>query len=155
MEISQVQTILTNNKNNRSGIITMLQEIQEIYNYLPEEALKYVAQEINIPIIDLYSIASFYDAFSLTPRGKYVCRVCMGTACHVRGASLVLDEMEKKLNLREGGTTPDYLFSLKTVNCLGACALGPIVQVNENYHGNMSIQKVDEILAKYDFKPEQ
>ena len=151
MDTAKVQKILENNGGTRSGIITILQEIQDIYNYLPEEVLKYVTEKIDIPLIELYSIASFYDAFSLTPRGEHVCSVCMGTACHVNGAPLVLEEIERKLDIKKGQTTKDNQFTLKTVNCLGACALAPIVQVDGNYHGKISMQKTDEILEKYGY----
>ena len=150
MEHANTQQILEQNVNNRSGIIAILQDIQANFNYLPKEELQYISNKLNMPLIDLYSIASFYNSFSLTPRGKHLVQVCLGTACHVRGAHRVLKEVERKLKIKPDETTEDQQFSLKTVNCLGACALGPIVVVDNEYHGNMRIQKVNAILAKYD-----
>ena len=152
MDHQTTQEILEQNVNNRSGIIAILQDIQSSYNYLPKEELQYVSEKMDIPLIDLYGIASFYNTFSLTPRGKHLVQVCLGTACHVRGANRVLEEIKRRLGIEPGGTTEDKLFSLKTVNCLGACALGPIVVVDDEYHGNMRIQKVSAVLAKYDEK---
>jgi NADH-quinone oxidoreductase subunit E len=149
MAFENVQEILAQNESQKSGIISILQDIQAEYNYLPEDILKHVALKLDIPLIELYSIASFYNSFSLKPRGKHVCSVCLGTACHVRGAMPILEEIERKLDIKPDETTNDQLFTLKTVNCLGACALGPIVVVDQEYHGNITIQKVDEILLKY------
>ncbi|MDZ7332990.1 MAG: NADH-quinone oxidoreductase subunit NuoE [candidate division KSB1 bacterium] len=149
METAKLDEIIAANGSTRAGIISILHEIQAQYNYLPEQPLRYVAQKLNIPLIDIYSIASFYHAFSLKPRGKHLIQCCLGTACHVRGSHRVLDELERRLGIRAGETTPDNQFTLKTVNCLGACALGPIVVVDQDYHGNTRVQKVAAILAKY------
>ncbi len=149
MDTAKLDEIMKTNGNTRAGIISILHEIQAQYNYLPEEPLRYVASKLDMPLIDLYSIASFYHAFSLTPRGKHLVQCCLGTACHVRGSHRVLDELERKLDIEAGETTEDKLFTLKTVNCLGACALGPIVVVDEDYHGNTRVQKVGAILSKY------
>jgi NADH-quinone oxidoreductase subunit E len=149
MDTTKLDEIILANGNTRSGIISILHEIQAQYNYLPEEPLRYVSKKINIPLIDLYSIASFYHAFSLQPRGKHLIQCCLGTACHVRGSHRVLDELERRLDIKAGETTSDQQFTLKTVNCLGACALGPIVVVDQDYHGNTRVQKVAAILSKY------
>jgi len=150
MDTAKLDEIIRATGNRRSGVIPILQEIQTNYNYLPEDTLRYVAKQLDMPLIDLYGIASFYHAFSLKPRGKHLVQVCLGTACHVRGAHRVLDEMKRRLHIEPDDTTEDKKFTLKTVNCLGACALGPIVVVNEDYHGNTRVQKVNSILAKYD-----
>lgn len=150
MDTAKLDEIIKANGNNRTGVIPILQEIQANFNYLPEDMLRYVSKKLDMPLIDLYGIASFYHAFSLTPRGKHLVQVCLGTACHVRGAHRVLDEMKRKLHIEPGDTTEDKQFTLKTVNCLGACALGPIVVVDDDYHGNTRVQKVNTILAKYD-----
>ncbi len=146
---SRIEEIIEANRGNRKAIIPILQEIQAVHNYLPEKELRLVAEKLAIPLIDLYSIASFYSSFSLRPRGKHVVQVCQGTACHVRGARQVLDETKKRLKIEPNETTEDLLFSLKTVNCLGACALGPIVVVDDKYHSNTRAQKVGDILAHY------
>ena len=149
MELEKTEQIIKQNGNKRSSIIAILQDIQNEYNYLPQDVLHYVSEQINVPLIDLYAIASFYNSFSLTPRGKHLVQVCLGTACHVRGSHRVLQEVQKKLKIEPDETTEDQLFTLKTVNCLGACALGPIVVVDDEYHGNTRSPKVNTILSKY------
>ena len=151
---AKLDEIVEINGGSRAGIISILQEIQSINNYLPEDSLCYISEKLKMPLIDLYSIASFYKAFSLTPRGKNIINVCLGTACHVRGAVPILEEIERKLDIKPGETTEDKEFTLETVNCLGACALGPIVVIGENYHGNTSIQQVEEILSSYGYSPD-
>jgi len=146
---AKLDEIIKSNGGQRASIISILQELQSIHNYLPEKELRYISEKLSIPLIDLFSIASFYNAFSLTPRGKHLVQVCLGTACHVRGAHRVLDETKKQLSIKPDETTEDQGFTLKTVNCLGACALGPIVVVDDEYHGNTRSQKVNAILAKY------
>jgi NADH:ubiquinone oxidoreductase subunit E len=151
MVAEKIKEILNQNGNNRSGIISILQKIQVTYKYLPEDVLRYLSQQLDIPLIELYAIASFYKSFSLTPRGKHLINVCLGTACHVRGGVPILEEIERKLAIKRGETTLDKNFTLETVNCLGACALGPIVVIDEDYHGNTKIQQVSEILQKYGY----
>jgi NADH:ubiquinone oxidoreductase subunit E len=133
----------------KSSLISVLQDVQQKYNWLPPEALKVISEKLCIPLIDVYSVATFYRAFSLTPRGKHVVTVCLGTACHVRGAPTVLDRMKSKLKIEPDSTTPDQQFTLETVNCLGACALAPIVVVDGKYYGQSTVQKVDQIVEKY------
>lgn len=152
MEHDTIAEILERNGKNRSGIIAILQDVQAEYKYLPEDKLRYISDELEIPLIDLFSIASFYNSFSLTPQGEHLVQVCLGTACHVRGANRVLEKIEKNFKIQAGETTEDQLFTLKTVNCLGACALGPIVVVDETYHGNTRPQKVNAILEQYSNK---
>ena len=136
-------------------IIQILQDIQVEFNYLPKEALEYVSQRLKMPLSKIYSIATFYAGFSLNPRGKHLCTVCMGTACHVRGAANVLDRIEERLGITSGATTSDKLFTLETVNCLGACALAPIVVINGVYYGQTTVNKVDTIFDKYYEKKEK
>ena len=150
MDTAKLDEIIMANGSTRTGAIPILQEIQANFNYLPQDMLRYVSKKLDMPLIDLYGIASFYHSFSLKPRGKHLVQVCLGTACHVRGAHRVLDEMKRKLGIEPDDTTEDKQFTLKTVNCLGACALGPIVVVDDEYHGNTRVQKVNAILAKYD-----
>jgi NADH-quinone oxidoreductase subunit E len=133
-----------------SRIIQILSEIQGIHNYLPKDVLEYVSRRLRLPLSNIYSIATFYSAFSLKPRGKHLVTVCMGTACHVRGAPAVLNRIEDRLNIKTGNTTADNRFTLKTVNCLGACALAPIVVVDDEYHGQTTVNKVDRLVQNYE-----
>jgi len=149
METEKIDAILEHNGSNRAGLIAILQDIQKEYNYLPQEALCYVAQKLNVPLIDVYCVASFFKSFSLKPRGKHLVTVCLGTACHVKRAPFLLDEIEKRLGIRPGENTEDMEFTLETVNCLGACALAPIVVVDGEYHGQTTIKKVGPMLSKY------
>lgn len=130
------------------SLIAILEEIQNTYGYLPEEALRIVANERSLSLVDLYGIGTFYHSFSLQPKGKQIISVCLGTACHVRGAPMVIEEFERQLGIGAGETTPDREFSLETVNCLGACALGPIVAVNDRYFPNVNSTKVKKILEE-------
>jgi NADH:ubiquinone oxidoreductase subunit E len=147
--LDKVNTIMDKYRGENSALISILQDIQAEYNYLPEEALREIAQALDIPLIDIYGVATFYKSFSLTPRGKHLVTVCLGTACHVRGGRRILGEVVKKLNIGPGETTEDKLFTLETVNCLGCCAIGPIVVVDGEYYGEMTARKVDPILEKY------
>lgn len=130
-------------------LISILEDIQEQYNYLPEEYLRAVAKQLNIPLRDVYGVATFYHAFSLEPRGKHCLTVCLGTACHVRGGARIADKLSQKLNIKPGETTKDKKFTLETVNCLGACALGPVVVLDKKSHGNMSPVSAEKLLKKY------
>jgi NADH-quinone oxidoreductase subunit E len=132
----------------KSALIAVLQDIQETLNYLPKEALKTAAKAMNIPVSRVYEVATFYTAFSLKPRGENIVKICMGTACHVRGAAAIQDKLERTLGIKPGETTADKKFSLETVNCVGACALGPVVVINTEYHGQVTMAKVDKIIGK-------
>ena len=131
------------------SLIAVLQDIQEHYHYLSEENIQEVAEKLHIPVSQAYSVATFYNAFSLKPKGEYIIQVCMGTACHVRGAPLIVEELERQLGIKRGDTTEDGKFSLETVNCVGACALGPVMTINGEYHGHLNPSKVKKILKAY------
>ena len=131
------------------SLIAILEELQMQYRYLPRDALILVSGKLGVPLSQVYSVATFYNAFTLKPRGKYLVQVCLGTACHVRGSRRVLDEVCRRLDVEPGETTADRLFSIETVNCLGACALGPIMVVEGEYFGQMTAAKVGPILEKY------
>lgn len=146
---SKVKSFVTKHHSEKKALISVLQDIQEEYNYLPQEALRIVSETLGIPLIDIVGVATFYRAFSLEPRGKHLVTVCMGTACHVRGGPKILEEFERKLNITAGETTEDRQFSLETVACLGCCAIGPVVVVDGDYHAQTSIRKVGSILKKY------
>lgn len=127
-------------------LIPVLQEIQAHYRYLPEPAMREVARQMGIPLRDVYGVATFYRAFSLTPRGKHEITVCLGTACHVRGGANIVNTLSTDLGIYPGQTTSDGKFTLETVNCLGCCAIGPIVVVNGEYHGEMNSQKARKLI---------
>ena len=148
-ELKKVDEIIKRYKSRGSGLIGVLQDIQGEYNYLPKEALTYVAEELNVPLSQTYSLATFYKAFSLKPRGKHLIFVCMGTACHVRGAPRIVDEIQRKLAIKVGETTKDGKFSLETVNCLGCCAIGPVIMIDDKYYGEMTVKKVGSVLERY------
>ncbi|MFH1740760.1 MAG: NAD(P)H-dependent oxidoreductase subunit E [bacterium] len=141
-----VPRIVEKHRGARGAVISVLEEIQVEYGYLPEFALRTVAKEMNLSLVDLYGVATFYRAFSLQPRGRHLISVCLGTACHVRGAPMVVEEFQRQLGISIGETTPDKEFTLETVNCLGACALGPIVALDGHYFPNVNTSKVKGIL---------
>lgn len=145
----KVKGVLQKYQHDNSLLVDILQDIQTETGYLPKEVLEETAKGLGIPLSRVYSVATFFKAFSLKPRGRYLINVCMGTACHVRGASKVAEKIEKELGIKTGETTPDLKFTLETVNCLGACALGPIVVVGEDYHGEMTPETVGSVLKNY------
>lgn len=146
---SKTREIVKQHGGDKSSLIAVLQDIQEAFNYLPKEALKAAAKALDVPLARVYEVATFYTAFSLKPRGENIVKICMGTACHVRGASAIQDKFERALGIKPGETTADKKYSLETVNCVGACALGPVVVINTDYHGQMTMAKVDKILGKH------
>lgn len=148
-EYSKIDAILQSHSHEKSALIAILQEIENLHGYLPAWALKYISEKLEVPMIQICGVASFYKAFHLTPRGKHLIRICLGTACHVRGGQRVLEELERKLNIGVGETTKDLEFTLERVNCLGCCALGPIVMVDENYYGPISPAKVSSLLKQF------
>ncbi|MDX9986397.1 MAG: NAD(P)H-dependent oxidoreductase subunit E, partial [Dehalococcoidales bacterium] len=132
-DISVIKPLVEKYIGREDGLITLLQEIQQIFGYLPEEGLNIVSRALNIPMSRIYSIATFYSQFYLERRGRNIIRACRGTACHVRGGKAVLEAIEKRLGISDGQTTPDYRFTLETVACLGACARVPVVLVDSKY----------------------
>lgn len=133
----------------RSNLIPILQDIQEIYSYLPEEALKEIAEHISIPMSSVYGVATFYNQFRLKPLGKNVIRVCRGTACHVKNSANILTALENELGICAGNTTRDRLFTLETVACIGACSIAPVININEEYYGRITIKEISRIINKY------
>ncbi|MDI3535377.1 MAG: hypothetical protein PWQ82_1742 [Thermosediminibacterales bacterium] len=132
----------------KNSLIQILQDVQEKYNYLPRKFVERVARKLGVSLSKAYAVATFYKAFSLNPRGENLIRVCMGTACHIKGAPEVVEEFSKILKIKPGETTEDLKYSLETVNCVGACAMAPVVVVNNEYYGNMTPGKVRDILKK-------
>jgi NADH-quinone oxidoreductase subunit E len=149
MTQSEIDAIIDRYEGKDSAILAILQDIQAQEKYLPKETLEHVGEKLRIPINKIYRIATFYRAFSLTPRGRHEVHVCLGTACHVRGAQRILDQLTMELKVRPGETTPDRNFTLGTVNCLGVCASGPVVAVDGEYFGGMSSIKVEGVLKKF------
>ncbi len=148
MKIDDIRMIVDKHRVRQGSTIAILEDIQAKYGYLPAEGLELLAKNTDIPLVDLYGIATFYRAFSLEPRGKHLVSVCMGTACHVRGAPRILDEVCKQLKIRPSQTTKDREFTLETVNCLGACALGPVMVVDGTYYSNMRVRQVKGVLQQ-------
>jgi len=148
-DTEKVLSFMQKYDNQKKSLIAILQDIQCEYNYLPQEALKLVSETLGVPMIDIIGVATFYRSFSLQPRGQHLVTACMGTACHVRGGPKILEELERKLDIKAGETTEDGKFSLETVACLGCCAIGPVVVVDGDYHAQTTIRKVDSILKKY------
>ena len=150
LETEFLDGVLQKNAYDTENVIMILQDITARYNYLPEVALTYVAKKMNIPVSHIFSVATFYKAFSLTPRGKYIINVCTGTACHVRGAEKIKETIEERLHIHEGETTEDLMFTLDTVRCLGCCALGPVITVNQKSHGGLDRKKTANIIEQYE-----
>ena len=148
--MKEIDRIIASYHNDKSALVQILLQVQKENRWLPEEALQKISKKLDIPISQIYHIATFYKAFSLTPKGKHTACVCMGTACHVRGAPKILDKAEQVLGVKAGGTTKDMRFTLEKVNCLGCCALGPVIVVDEEAHGNLVPSKVEEVFKKYD-----
>jgi NADH-quinone oxidoreductase subunit E len=149
MDFEPIRLAETIGKNGTgASLISVLEEIQAQYHYLPREAIILVSEWLGVPLSQVYSVATFYHSFSLIPRGKHKICVCTGTACHVRGAVQVLDRLESSLGVGPGGTTRDRQFTLETVNCLGCCALGPVVVLDDEYEGQMTTRKVDKLLKR-------
>jgi NADH-quinone oxidoreductase subunit E len=146
-ELSLVQLIVTKHHHQKRSLIPILQDIQGRCQWLSPETLDEVARELEIPPARVYSVATFYKSFSLSPRGRHICTVCMGTACHVRGGAAVLEHFERKLGIAAGETSPDKEFTLERVNCLGACALAPVVIMDGKYYEHMTPAKLGSLLG--------
>jgi NADH-quinone oxidoreductase subunit E len=148
-DMSKIDAVIDSYQGKTSGLTTILQDIQDEYNYLPPQAMERVAEKMGLPLSQVLHVATFYKAFSLEPRGEHLITVCLGTACHVRGGVRLVEQIERLLKIRAGGTTPDLQFTLETVNCVGSCALGPVMIVDGEYHGKMVSSKVQRVLKKY------
>jgi NADH-quinone oxidoreductase subunit E len=144
-----VKQVLQKHQHDKALLVDVLQDLQAKIGYLPKEVLEETGKGLGVPVSRVYSVAPFFKAFSLKPRGRHLINVCLGTACHVRGADRVLAKIEQELNIKAGGTTSDLRFTLETVNCVGACALGPMVIVGEDYHGEMTPEGVVSVLKQY------
>jgi NADH-quinone oxidoreductase subunit E len=147
MKLDKVNEILKKHENSKSNLIAILRDVQEAFSYIPEEAIEYIAKTLSLPPAHVFGAATFYSHFTLYPKGKYVVRVCDGTACHVKKAEDLINTIKKELGLKDGErTSADGLFTLEVVACLGACGLAPVVVIGEEVHGEMTVQKVKELL---------
>ncbi len=133
----------------KSSLIAILQDIQEAFNYLPKDALIVLNEALDVPLSRIYEVATFYNAFSLTPRGKYLIEVCAGTACHVTGAITLMDRLERELEVKCGETTKDAVFTLEQVRCLGCCSLAPVIRIGGNIHAYLTQDEIPKILRNY------
>lgn len=148
-QLSQLNNIINKHKGKPGGLIPVLEEAQVCLEYLPMSVQKKIAKELNLPLSRVYGVVTFYSFFTMTPRGKHTVRVCLGTACYVRGGKAIAETLQKELGINDGETTPDRMFTLETVRCLGACGLGPVVVVDEDLHGRVKPSKVKEMLVQY------
>ncbi len=145
----KIDDIIDKYQSDRESLLMILQDINELYNYVPPETLPVVAGKVDLPLSHIYGVASFYKTISLEPRGKYIISVCTGTACHVRGAEKIIDALEGSLEIKTEQTTEDGLFTIETVRCVGCCASGPVITVNKNTHGGLDRSSVLTIIDDY------
>lgn len=145
----EILSIIEDNGCDPSRIIAILQDLQSSRGYLPEPSLRVISRELGLPLTRVYGLATFYRSFRLIPRGRHEIRLCTGTACHVRGAERIKDEIQRELGVEEGGTTEDYRFSFETVRCIGCCSLAPVMTVDGDVHGKLAPSSVEKILEKY------
>ncbi|MBW1807624.1 MAG: NAD(P)H-dependent oxidoreductase subunit E [Deltaproteobacteria bacterium] len=146
-DIKSIDKILARHpRSETAALVNILHDLQAEFGFLAEKVLRRAAVYIGVPQVQLFRVVTFYEGFHLKPRGKHICTVCVGTACHVRGASKLVDHIERQFKVSVGNTTNDMQLTLESVNCVGACALGPLVMIDGSYHGNMSASKLDKIL---------
>ncbi len=155
MNLSKLESILKGRNSQPHQLIEVLQDVQEHYGYIPEEAMREISKTLGVPLIEVYRVASFYTAFRLKPAGKYVITICNGTACHVRGSGLLLDQAISQLGIQPGEVTEDGLFSIECVNCLGACALGPIASENGTLGHHMTPAKLRKLINSLNGKEKE
>jgi len=146
----KADAILVKNGNDRSLLVSILQDVQGEYGYLPREMLSLISHRLCVPMSQVYSVATFFKSFSLKPRGRHTVHVCVGTACHVRGADRVLETLERELKINPGETTADQKYTMETVNCVGACALGPIIIIDGQYAGQVKVDEVKSLLESHE-----
>jgi NADH:ubiquinone oxidoreductase subunit E len=147
---AKVESLIDSYVDKKEQLISLLQDIQAEFNYIPQDVIIKISQKLDIPLSQVFSVATFFQAFSLKPRGRHTVTVCLGTACHVKGGQRLVDKMERDYNLRPGETTEDERFTLETANCLGCCALGPVVVVDGKYESQVNPEKLDKVLKKYE-----
>ena len=145
-DLSKLPEIIDRYPKKPQSLIAVLQDIQKEYHYLPAEALKETAKALEVPLSKVFSVSTFYNAFSLTPKGDKVIRICMGTTCHIRGAKQILEQLEHKLDIKAGQTTKDLKYTVEVVNCVGACSMAPVVIVNDKYYGGVKVSETKKLL---------
>lgn len=145
----KLQKIIEKYKGTKGALIPVLHEAQELYGYLPMKVQKIISEGLDVPLAEIYGVVTFYTQFSLKPKGKYKIQVCMGTACYVKGANLILDKLQEKLGIHVGDCTDDGLFSLEACRCIGACGLAPVIMINDDVYGRLSPDEIEGILDKY------
>lgn len=150
VSMPQLDEILEKYAGKKGALIPVLQQAQNVHGYLSREVLEYIAKHLEIPISQIYGVVTFYSQFHLNPRGKNIIRVCQGTACHVRGAKMILEKLEDVLEIKAGQTTKDLKFTLETVACIGACGLAPVIMINDDTHGRLTPDSVEKILKNYE-----
>ena len=148
MKIKEIDSIMDKYERDPEYVIEMLQDVQDTYRHLPEEALRHMAHTMDVPLNRLYHIGTFFASFSLEEKGKHLIQVCMGTACHVKGAPAVLDAFCRELGVEAGGTTEDKKFTVEGVRCLGCCSLAPVVAVDDKYYGGVTVSQVSKIITE-------
>ncbi|MGN0995561.1 MAG: NADH-quinone oxidoreductase subunit NuoE [Candidatus Ventricola sp.] len=148
-KFAALQQVIDELKDEPGALMPIMQRAQDIFGYLPEDVQYHIAKELDIPVSDVYGVATFYAQFNLEPKGKYIISVCMGTACYVKGSQQVLDKLEEVLEVSAGRTTKDGLFTLNATRCLGACGLAPVMMVNDDVYGRLTPDQVPDIIAKY------
>ncbi|MFC1958831.1 complex I 24 kDa subunit family protein [Chloroflexota bacterium] len=150
MDHDKIDEVINKYNGDQSSLIQILLEIQRENRWLPKDVFERLSEKLDLPLNRIYHIATFFKAFSLVPKGRHEVRICLGTACHVRGGVRILDRAEQVLGIKAGETTPDMRFTLETVNCLGCCALGPVIVVDGKYHGKVAPTEVEDVLGNYD-----
>lgn len=148
-KLKKLEEVIEKYKGTKGALIPVLQEAQSIYGYLPLDVQKKIAQELDVPLSEIYGVATFYSFFTLKPKGKYQIKVCLGTACYVKGAASILEELKEQLNIGVGDVTPDLKFSLDAVRCVGSCGLAPVMFINDEVYGRLTPDKIKGILNKY------
>lgn len=149
IDVSLIEAIINRYSGNSDALLMIMQDISDVYNYVPREVIPVLTERLGVKESLIYSVATFYKTLSLEPRGKFIVHVCTGTACHVRGASRVMDALSEKLHVKEGETTDDRLFTLEAVRCVGCCASGPVVTVNQETHGGLDSSKAVKLVDDY------
>ncbi|MBN1918745.1 MAG: NADH-quinone oxidoreductase subunit NuoE [Verrucomicrobia bacterium] len=149
IDLAPAEALIAAYMDNREATIALLQDVQKHYGYLPRPVLELISERLNLPHTQLFALATFYRAFSLKPRGRHLINVCTGTTCHVRGAPMLLEAIERECKCKAGGTTADGRFTIETVNCVGACALAPVIVIDEEAHGRLTQAKLKKVLDQY------
>jgi len=149
VDLKPLKPIVEKYKNKKGVLIPLLQEVQNLYKYVPEDAVHYISDTLSIFPVEIYGVLTFYSQFYLKPRGENIIKVCMGTACYIMGGKEILDHLINKLEINVDETTTDKVFTLERVACLGCCGMGPVVMINEDFHGNCTLSKMDQLLDEY------